>query len=317
MSTLPALLVARWRFRLRPSRSLRFLAPSPAVALRGAFGYALRSAVCPTPEANCFECPFAHECVFWAVFESREPGRTRALRHQTPPRPFLLRPVDPACVGLDPAEPFDCELLLLGDAISHAPIVLSSVLALFEQGLGPERAPLRLERAQVLDARGLPLVEGRDALRCHDDALFDLRQLERPSDANCAALRLHFETPLRIAKEETPALELDPADLVLAAMRRVCALAATHEIDVPLYNRNELAARCNTLQVLERDLRWRSAERGSTRTGQRHELDGAVGTLALSGDLHPIMPWLRAAELLQVGRKTAFGLGRLRVERLD
>lgn len=52
----------------------------------------------------------------------------------------------------------------------------------------------------------------------------------------------------------------------------------------------------------------------STRTGQRHPLEGLVGEAVFEGELGRFMPMLRLGELLQVGKHATFGLGRVEVE---
>jgi hypothetical protein len=53
--------------------------------------------------------------------------------------------------------------------------------------------------------------------------------------------------------------------------------------------------------------------RRSYRQGRWMEFDGVVGWIEWEGDLTPALPWLRAAELLHIGQKATFGLGKVEI----
>ena len=53
--------------------------------------------------------------------------------------------------------------------------------------------------------------------------------------------------------------------------------------------------------------------RRSYRQDRWMDIEGVVGWMEWEGEVGPLMPWLRAAEVLHVGQKAAFGLGRVRV----
>jgi len=54
--------------------------------------------------------------------------------------------------------------------------------------------------------------------------------------------------------------------------------------------------------------------RKSYRQQRWMDFDGVVGWLEWEGDVGQLLPWLRAAEVLHVGQKSSFGLGRVAVE---
>lgn len=70
----------------------------------------------------------------------------------------------------------------------------------------------------------------------------------------------------------------------------------------------------NTVRVVESDLRWRAGERYSAREDRRMALGGFVGRATFAGPLAPWQPLLRIVELLHMGKGTAFGLGKDRME---
>jgi CRISPR/Cas system endoribonuclease Cas6 (RAMP superfamily) len=56
--------------------------------------------------------------------------------------------------------------------------------------------------------------------------------------------------------------------------------------------------------------------RHSYRQGKWMNFDGVVGWIEWEGELDSVLPWLRAAELLHVGQKATFGMGKLELHEL-
>jgi hypothetical protein len=85
--------LARYELRLRAAQQ----APLPAFlgsTLRGAFGHALKQAVCIMEHRDCARCMVAERCLYPYLFETPvPPDAMRILRNQTQaPRPFILAP---------------------------------------------------------------------------------------------------------------------------------------------------------------------------------------------------------------------------------
>ena len=76
----------------------------------------------------------------------------------------------------------------------------------------------------------------------------------------------------------------------------------------------ELSARAGEVRTVERQLRALRWERWSVDRDVRHPMRGLVGEVVCEGPLGPLLPVLRAAELVHVGKGTSHGLGRVRVE---
>jgi hypothetical protein len=75
-----------------------------------------------------------------------------------------------------------------------------------------------------------------------------------------------------------------------------------------------MADRASGIVTTRSDLRRISASRQSTRTGQRHGLDGFIGETEYSGELGEFIPYLDAAQWTGVGRQTVWGKGELSIQ---
>ena len=82
----------------------------------------------------------------------------------------------------------------------------------------------------------------------------------------------------------------------------------------PRVNAREILASAADVKVEESKLRWHDWERYSARQDARMALGGFVGRVTFTGLLAPWLPVLRLGEILHVGKGTAFGLGRYRIE---
>jgi len=58
-------------------------------------------------------------------------------------------------------------------------------------------------------------------------------------------------------------------------------------------------------------------ERQSYRQGRWMNFDGVVGWLEWEGQIQQIAPWLRAAEILHIGQKATFGLGKVEISEME
>ncbi len=85
--------VTRYEITLRATAAAQ-LPAFPGSALRGAFGHALKRAVCVMPHGDCARCLVATRCIYPYVFETPWPAAL-AERHraqQNAPHPYLLDP---------------------------------------------------------------------------------------------------------------------------------------------------------------------------------------------------------------------------------
>ena len=84
--------IARYEIRLRASEPARLPAFAGS-ALRGAFGHALKSAVCVMQHRDCERCLVASRCIYPHVFETQFPAHlTQWQGEQNAPSPYTLDP---------------------------------------------------------------------------------------------------------------------------------------------------------------------------------------------------------------------------------
>ncbi|MBL8189025.1 MAG: CRISPR system precrRNA processing endoribonuclease RAMP protein Cas6 [Acidobacteria bacterium] len=174
-----ALNVARYRIRLRALESARWPAFAGS-ALRGAFGHALKSAVCVMPHRECHRCLVSSRCIYPNTFEPAFPAHLHEWKSEAnAPVPYVLDPpvyqqrtvesvpatTEPASIAepiaaapnaprrqskweqhhpLAAGEEIHFGLTLIGPAIEHLPFIVLAIHEMTQRGIG---APQSADRA--------------------------------------------------------------------------------------------------------------------------------------------------------------------------
>lgn len=294
--------------------------------LRGAFGHALRRAVCAMgPQQPCETCSLRPVCVYTRLFETFIEGEPPPFLRGLPtsPRPYVFEPA-PAEHGrrdYEPGDPLRFDLLLLGQAVDLQAYAVLALQRMAEGGLGRRRHRFRLARVEhpvAEDPQEGSHADERWAVGYEDGAAgwsgvvpAALPVQGLPDDS---ATTLRFLTPTRFKNERGLMDRFSFRELAFRSLRRVLELAHFHvpgaEVDWHFRPLLELASR---VKIPHRDLRWHDWERWSNRQKTSMRFGGVVGEIRLEGDLAPFAPLLRAAEVAHIGKGTTFGLGQIQV----
>jgi len=224
----------------------------------------------------------------------------------SPTARYVLRPAAPDVVPA-PA----VEWVLFGEP---DPSTDAAMWAAWERaaalGLGPDRRPFRLVEARPLAWDGTALSPGLE------QPGFSLEGLPWPAGDPDAGSRLRFPAPLRLLRDGRLIHAPTPADLALAALRRLHALAGPAA--EPLWH--ERRAWLNAARGVEHTP-WRGHRLDLVRYSgaQRRELElrGVAGDLDLPTGAGGLAPLLSAACWIHLGKGTVMGLGQLVIEPLD
>ena len=276
--------------------------------LRGAFGPALKRAVCVLPEhPECATCPKRRGCPYPWFFEDIGATLEVEARHHAPPRPFIIGP-DVSEGFLPPGAVLGMNLTLIGWANEVLPFVLNAWQEAGRRGLGPRRARLLLREVLQQD----PQRDGRlRRIDASDGSLHPL--VPKPLRAPPAApkVRLVLITPLHLKRDGHLVREgqFRFADLHQNLVKRRELLqyfygAAKGSLQAE-------AAEAIPDPVIEGRLYWRDWTRWSNRQGTRMKFGGLMGHLVLDGALLGSR-WeeLWLGQFLHAGNETSFGLGR-------
>ena len=212
---------------------------------------------------------------------------------QTPPPPFVLRAANLNHRRFDRGQRFE----VTSSIFVTEPHVLRQLALAFgvlkESGIGPTRGRAALEDVQT------------------EELEFDLSP-----GPPCGRVELRFNSPTEL-KGHPSLTVVPPFGVVMARVRdRVSTLRALYQGGAAQADFAGMGKRALEVRLVEGEVAPLEAERKSSRTQERHPLNGFVGHAIYEGELSEFLPWLKAAEATGVGRHTVWGFGEVNVTAL-
>ncbi len=297
------LLSLSFHFRVAPGLAD---APFPGAAWRGAFGYALKRAVCVMRPRICAGCPLSSACAYPFVFETAPGVETKVMvQADAVPRPFVLRPPGMA-VGDGEDRGVQLGMTLIGRAVEYLPYIIRALMDAGRRGVGRERAVHELER--VTDGEGRPIWRAGSNLEPRTAAQ------PAPRLGEPARVAIDLVSPLRLVRDGAPIRPdaLDGPTLAFAAVRRVALLRDGLAPSLPPIDLKHFRALARGARIAERNLDWSDKRRFSTRQSQSITMGGITGRLTLDlGGAPELVPFLETCEHVHVGKGATLGLGQI------
>lgn len=294
-----------YRFTLR-ARDEIVLPEYAGATIRGAFGCALKKAMCTRPGKPCGDCLLSRHCGYPFVFEPGPAvfGVDTPARFRDLPRPFVLRPPRRARGKISAGENIDFELVLFGRAIELLPYFVYAFHGLGETGLGAGRGRFLLER--VADFTGVVCYEKDGAT-----VLSGTTHLV-PGDAvdrEVSSLSVHFLSPTRIKSGGRLRANPDFYIFFQGLLSRLTMLNRLYSDNSPVDDVRGLLALARDVRRSWSRLHWYDWSRFSTRQKTRMNLGGFTGRIVFEGGLAPFLPYLVLGQYTHVGKGCTFGLG--------
>lgn len=305
----PVLPLSRYRLYFKPQGPLR-LPEYAGSAWRGAFGHALKQAVCVTRMKNCIECMLYRTCPYPYIFATPPPADADKMRKYTDvPHPYVIH-----MLATQREDEYGLGLSVFGRANQHLGYFIHALTKAAAEGVGRTAFTLlRVEQANntIPDTwREIYLPGG--ALMADAPTPASLPPLP-------AAMRLHFHSPLRLRRQAhyVDATSFCFADLFGSLLRRISMLTYFHT-ETPLETDFAgLKAQARALDFSHTELRWQDWTRYSARQKTTMEMGGLIGTATLeTQNLQAFWPYLWLGQWTHAGKGTVMGLGQYRIEML-
>lgn len=294
----------KWRtFTIRMKASAEISVPTYSGSmLRGAFGHALKRVLCTVYHGNCGACHRVADCHYFQIFETDNPAlRSQGLQFM--PHPFVLvPPIGPA--QLPEGAELEWKITIFGSALEKARYLMIALRSMAEMGLGAKRIPFELVS---IVSEGLSVYDLEADVFSIPEGL-SLQQFVQKRVADFPErLGLSFETPVRLSRKGKDLYFLTSEVFVDAIIRRF-------RLMVDLYGkfdeRDIADVTCNIEKVSESSI---YAPRYSNRQGKKTGLKGICGDYTLLGCSETMRTLLAAAEVLHIGKNTAFGFGQPKI----
>ncbi|MBU0500427.1 MAG: CRISPR system precrRNA processing endoribonuclease RAMP protein Cas6 [Gammaproteobacteria bacterium] len=276
-------------------------------AWRGAFGRALREAVCATGQKQCQGCPLISVCPYAYLFETLVERLPNGNRNTHAPHPLVME-LFPHEEQPPSPDRYALGICLIGKAMEWLHLVILAMQRAGERGIAGNRNRFRLLAVEQHDGTGWqPIFHPGGTLRPLAVTLSAPEIPEGPAG-------IELTTPLRIQHHGRilgPA-ELCPRFFVQALFHRFSQLSLLHGGgDAPP---EPWPAIPPESPFLAAGLHWKDLDRYSSRQERKHPIGGVLGrfTLDLTG-LEAAWPLLWHGQFLHIGKLSSLGHGGYRI----
>ena len=284
--------------------------------IRGAFGNALKKAICVLRHQKCDTCILKNECLYIRIFEKSEDPPPTNSRVPATPHPFVIEPPETKAIHFKTGDPLDFTLLLFGEANQKLPYFIYAFDQMGSAGIGKKAAEgYGRFVLETVTHEGTPIYQKSDGiLKAPDTGTgIVLKTTDNyPDHVNKIAIR--FLTPLRLKFQNHFTEDLQFHVLIRSLLRRVSSLFEAYGGGEPDLPYRELVRKANEINIAHSSLDWSEFRRYSSRQKTDMIMGGISGEVVYEGDITPFMPIVDFCEEVHIGKQTTFGLGKFRAE---
>uniref|UniRef100_UPI004056C24B CRISPR system precrRNA processing endoribonuclease RAMP protein Cas6 n=1 Tax=Candidatus Electrothrix sp. TaxID=2170559 RepID=UPI004056C24B len=281
--------------------------------LRGSLGWSLKRVSCALRRQQCDTCLLREQCAYAWIFETEryQAGDGRSVNAR--PHPFVLQTEEETGGNKKAGDTLQFTLLLIGHGNDLLPQVVYSVINMGESGIGSgRRQGIGRFRLESITAGEHRLYADTERILQTPPALQEIKlDSGTIKDADAVQVRLH--TPLRLKLNNGLQRDLPFHLLIRAGLRRIAALEDAYGKGEPDLDYRGLVDRAQQIEIQETQLRWRELFRWSNRQKKKVSLAGLGGSIIYRGPLREFLPILTYCRQVNIGKQTAFGLGRISV----
>jgi hypothetical protein len=312
VSDLAPLWFSRYRLRVAPRTALALPTYGRGAFFRGGFGKVLRRLVCHDMSLACRTCPLIHDCPYPNTFENRSPKQSNGLPiYGNLPPPFAIDVPRDGRAEFKPGEVLEFGFTVMGQANRFMPQYVNTFRTLAREGLGPQRTSFDLLGVAAIGREGLAPTYARAGDRFVPSVdSWRAADLVRPGDDATTAIELRFFTPTQL-KDAGARLDTPAFGAIIRRLRdRASALAASF-CDGPLsLDWDGISALADQVRLVDDRTQIVVVSSRSSRAPHHDYAGGFVGQARYEGaGLGKLMPLLRIAEVIHVGKHASFGNG--------
>lgn len=267
-------------------------------AFRGGFGHIFRKITCALKKLDCLDCPLKKSCIYSYVFETPSDGNSSILnmnKYERVPHPFVFEPPQSRKKFFNPEESLTLRIILIGKAIEFSPYFVYAISELGKIGIGKGRGKFSLEKTDITET-------------CLINLNSDENNYPRTN------LSIKALTPIRIKYNRDLVRNIEFHILMRSLLRRLSLIYYFHVCPkILIENPIDLIKEAERVKKVQDKTYWYDWERYSSRQDARMKLGGVVGEISYEGEISPFMPYIRAGEIIHVGKGTSFGLGKYEI----
>lgn len=287
-----------------------YISSFPESTIRGGIGYAFKEALCLTNKKKCEDCIIATNCPYYYLFETTLPESSAIMRkYDRIPHPFVISFRPPKLIKDN--DKLFLDITLIGKSLEYLPYFVLGLNRLGELGLGRDRGKFVLSRIAVNN--GGKTVYSKESNQI-DTNFPVITPFCQNASLNSDCVTLDFISPARIKYNGKYNHDMRFSIIIRNLLRRITNLAYFHcRIDTKEFDFNRIIKLSNNIIISKNELKWSENERYSTRQKQHMRLGGYIGEIKYKGEINPFIRFLKAGELLHIGKTTSFGMGKYNI----
>lgn len=223
--------------------------------------------------------------------------------------PYIILPPEMAENIYHKGEELSFHIILLGEAFQYIRPLINALQGIGRLGLGASRYPFELMKVtHSLDQR----IIWKDG--CFNDAAVRSVGLKYHSLSGVSQVNIRMLTPLRIRRKGKILDKLDFPTIIRNITRRIEMITENYGGSVDADEAERIRILSEKVSIIHEALEMKYVGRYSNRIGEKMDFSGLIGSVWFEGEITPFVPWLYAAQVLNIGRNTTFGMGRVQME---
>jgi CRISPR-associated endoribonuclease Cas6 len=254
---------------------------------RGVLGKTMRHLSCLKKRTSCNECEVVISCPYANLYKPR-----LILGNQLITVPFVIFSPDNR-EFLERGETISLQLTLFGDFIEDREFFLECFENARKVGLGNNRA-----RFEIIEIK-----QGKNG-NSTKQSLAGITPYENP----VKKLKIRYLSPVSLYKKQKHIYAPRPEEIIEYLVHRINRLNKSIW-QVKDYTLDRKIFALEKLNVTHYDIRYQKIFK-SKGLGNKVELSGFTGNMEITGPLDMLYPLFRAGEILHIGSRTSYGLGK-------
>lgn len=293
-------------------------------AWRGIMGWEMQKLICPL-DRPVKDCVIQNNCPYFMLFEQK--SNLSGLSDS--PRGYIFYSEQSA------KQEIKLYTTLIGYCSQLAPLVIQSLVRAQKRGLGQNANPFKLSQIrEIVPRQGLRADKPQVLNLCESDPepgkyltnflqgpFYFQEWMDDPGFRGDLCCSFEIRTPLRLRKQGKYLQDIDFGFLLQSVLRRLealnCVFAKGETLGREKWHKlsKKLADMANNLDY-KKELSWWDYKRYSNRQKKKVFMGGFVGNFTILNPTSEVVSWLRAAELIHIGKGAALGLGAISLDRL-
>ncbi|MBN2281013.1 MAG: CRISPR system precrRNA processing endoribonuclease RAMP protein Cas6 [Candidatus Marinimicrobia bacterium] len=294
--TLPDHLILNFHIKFREEAKLQKHLYS---SFRGAFGHALKQVSCLYLTGECRNCIQKKECDYNYIFEtpvSEDTDFYQAGEYAS--HPYVLVP--------PLADLNSFSITLFGRGVSKWKTVVRAVQRMGPLGIGSSREKFRL--CSVISSE-------TEIWNADTPGYFDI---PAKSPYNLLEygpeIKVSFFSPAQIRVNKKFIREPAFHDILRLIIRRLKSINYWHIDEAAQFEAAPYLEKAKPVKTLRSNTRWLTIPRYSNRQETKMKVKAMVGSMDYKGDFSRFSELLAFAQVAHIGKKTAFGFGKILIE---